>query len=506
MTIPHWSSSLSKLAAELTQRRISDVMQENAGTITQQALGITIDFTKNKLTQNVLELLLEQAQQSTLKHSIAAMFSGEKINQTEQRAVLHTLLRAQQSPLAEFSAVQSAREKAAQFSDKVRAGKLLGATGKPINTIVNIGIGGSDLGPKLLLEAFAAEIPSTLSVHCLSDVDYAHAQALLASLDLSQTLFILCSKSFTTWETQTNAKLVIEQLKQKVSEAQWAKHFAGVAVDQAAMTQFGILPEHQFCIWDFVGGRYSVWSAVGLIARIALGNATFERFLAGAAEMDEHFQQADFAENLPVLLALVQIWNINYLGHDVFITLPYHHSLARFPDYQQQLEMESNGKAVNQAGEFLSFATCPYIFGQLGLNAQHAFMQLVHQSQHKSYLEFIAVPDPSVSFADDVAYRSCLAQSRALMTGTDGVSNEKTCPGDRPSTTLVLEAMTPQMLGKLLALYEHKVFVQSVLWGINAFDQFGVELGKKIATSLTESGADDADLDVSTRALIDMHQ
>jgi len=499
-----WPSQLIDMAEELGKRRTVDLFDDvRPSQLSQSHDGITIDFSKNKITSDVVDELLNLAQARGLEDKIKSMFNGERINTTEDRAVLHTLLRSSSSELTEYADVLAAREKASRFAEQLRQKKVRGATGQTIDTIINIGIGGSDLGPRLLLEAFEHQVQPDLTVHCLSDVDYQHIAQLLNSVDLEKTLFILCSKSFTTWETQANAQLAIQALKRKVSETEWAKHFAGVAVDESAMTAFGILPERQFKIWDFIGGRYSIWSSVGLVARIALGNERVDEFLSGGEAMDKHFCNAPLKQNLPVLLAMVQIWNINFLKHSVFITLPYHHSLARFPDYQQQLEMESNGKAVTLQGESLDYSTCPYLFGQLGLNAQHAFMQLVHQSQHNSYLEFIAVPEKAVSFEDDVAFRSCLAQSRALMTGTDEtVDSAKQCPGDRPSTTIVLDEMSPSMLGKLIALYEHKVFVQSVIWGINAFDQFGVELGKNIAKSLTYASHDDSSVDASTRTLI----
>ncbi len=463
---------------------------------------LSIDFSKNKLDSRTLDLLIQLADKAGLKSSIEAMFSGAPINNTENRPVLHPLMRAEHSELICWSDVEREKQKAIEFSEQIRSGNLKGATGKTLSTIVNIGIGGSDLGPKLIIDAFKNQIPDSIETHFLSDVDYQEVANLLDSIDLESTLFILCSKSFTTWETQTNAKLVIDALS-KVVGSNWPQHFAGVAVNQQAMSEFGILPERQFLIWDFIGGRYSVWSSIGLICRIALGNDCFERFLAGAREMDDHFQSASLENNLPVLLALIQIWNINFLQHDVFITLPYCHALKLFPDYQQQLEMESNGKSVDKQGKPLPYLTCPYLFGQLGLNAQHAFMQLVHQSERNTYLEFIAVPEKKIPFEQDVAFRSCLAQSSALMKGTgDQVPAEKRCPGNRPSTTLVLNEMSPENLGTLIALYEHKVFVQSVIWGINAFDQYGVELGKKIATSLTKGSLDDPNVDNSTKELI----
>ncbi len=496
--------NLTAQAELISSKRTIDLFDDNRlEQLSVSSNGIFIDFSKNKLNSSIVDDLVALAKECELSKAINAMFAGETINCTEQRAVMHFLLRAENSDLPEWKEVFEQRQKAIEFAQKIRNENLLGATGKVIDTIVNIGIGGSDLGPRLVIDAFKHHVPKVLNIHFMSDVDYSESAQLLDSINLETTLFILCSKSFTTWETQTNAQLAISALKEKVGEAGWQRHFAGVAVDQQAMTDFGIIPEHQFLIWDWVGGRYSVWSSIGLVARIALGNDIFDRFLAGAREMDQHFQQTPFEQNLPVLLAMVQIWNINFMNHSVFITLPYRHGLRLFPDYQQQLEMESNGKSVDTNGDIMAYHTCPYIFGQLGLNAQHAFMQLVHQSTHNTYLEFIAVPEKAVPFEDDVAFRSCLAQSSALMKGTlDIDSGAKHCPGDRPSTTLVLDEMSPETLGGLVALYEHKVFVQSVIWGINAFDQFGVELGKQIAKSLTKESTDNTAIDGSTRELI----
>lgn len=496
--------TLQQQAESLTSnsiRNIVDTQQFKNGFF--QDNGVAIDFSKNKITDEVLNTLLAFAESKQLNKRIQAMFSGDAINVTEQRPALHTLCRAESSNAEQWLEVEQQHQKAARFADKIRRGELLGATGQPISTLVNIGIGGSDLGPRLVFDALSEYQQEELDIHFMSDVDYQAAEQLLSSINLEQTLFILCSKSFTTWETQTNAQLAISALKKVVGEQGWSAHFAGVAVNQQAMTDFGILPEHQFSIWDWVGGRYSIWSSIGLIVRIVLGNAVFDEFLAGGRAMDQHFRKTELSKNLPVLLALIQHWNINYQHHSVFITLPYRNGLKLFPDYQQQLEMESNGKSVTTSGEPVFYATCPYVFGQSGLNAQHAFMQLVHQSQRKTYLEMITIPESNVNFEEDVAFRSCLAQSSALMNGTqDGGSSEKACPGDRPSTIIVLDKLSAFSLGQLIALYEHKVFVQSVLWDINAFDQFGVELGKQIATGLTKASQDDPQVDTATRSLI----
>jgi glucose-6-phosphate isomerase len=497
-------NKLKKQAEVLTSNSIRNIIDtQQFKSSFWEHNGVAIDFSKNKITDEVFNTLLAFAESKQLDKRIEAMFAGEVINVTEQRPALHTLCRAVSSNLEQWKDVEQQHQKAARFADKIRQGELLGATGKPISTLVNIGIGGSDLGPRLLVDALSEHQQVGLNIYFMSDVDHQSAEQLLSSINLEQTLFILCSKSFTTWETQTNAQLAISALKKVVGEQGWSAHFAGVAVNQQAMTDFGILPDYQFSIWDWVGGRYSIWSSIGLIVRIALGNAVFDDFLAGGRAMDQHFLNTELSKNLPVLLALIQHWNINYQQHSVFITLPYRHGLKLFPDYQQQLEMESNGKSVTTFGEPVFFATCPYIFGQSGLNAQHAFMQLVHQSQRNTYLEMLTIPEANVSFEGDVAFRSCLAQSSALMNGTDdGGPAEKACPGDRPSTIIVLEKLSAFSLGQLIALYEHKVFVQSVLWDINAFDQFGVELGKQIATGLSKASQDDPQVDAATRALI----
>jgi glucose-6-phosphate isomerase len=461
--------------------------------------GITLDLSKNRVDPEVLKRLLELAQTHQLSDMINQLFAGGLVNSTEGKPALHHRLRSSSYQDSQTNQIE-------QLVDDIRRQKLIGSTGKAINSIVNIGVGGSDIGARLLVDAFSESIPSGLSIKFLNTVDHSYSHSLFSQLDLEATLFIVCSKSFQTTETLLNANKARTTMIDVVGEQNWHQHFIGVASNQQAMDQFGITSANQYLVDPAIGGRFSVWSAIGLVARIALGNDLFNQFLQGAENMDEHFKQTDFAENLPVILALIQIWNINFLQQNTFICLPYYYRLKLFYEYQQQMDMESNGKSVNKQGQPISYATSPFIFGQVGLVAQHSFLQLAHQSNHSGYVEFLTVAEGSMSFEDDIAYKSCLAQSRALMTGlVDQDHPHKNCPGDRASTTIVIDQLTPQTLGALMALYEHKVFVQSVIWNTNPFDQFGVELGKRIAESLVQSSLDDPSIDPSTKFLINKH-
>ncbi len=474
--------------------------------LTFKSDDIIIDAAKNHIDAPTLKHLIELAKSKDLKVNIDKLFSGDLVNLTEQRPALHPLLRSASSEHPLHPEVQNEKERLIAFAEKVRRGELLGTTDQVIDTIVNIGIGGSDLGAQLVFDAFGSKKQSNIKIHFLSDVDYTHLANLMAQLNLERTLFILCSKSFGTIEPLTNAEYVIGEYQKTLGENAWQQHFVAVSSKETAMTKFGILKPHQFLVWESIGGRYSVWSSMNLICRIGLGNDVVDEFLAGANQMDEHFRSADFSENLPVLLALIQYWNIHWMHHKIFISLTYSHALNLFPSYQQQLEMESNGKSIDRDGNPIDYMTCPFVFGQLGLNAQHSFMQLVHQSNHDSYIEFFAVPDKNVSFEKDIAYRNCLAQSRALAIGeAQSATPHHRVEGNNPSTTIVLKEISPKNLGQLVALYEHKVYVQSVLWNINPFDQFGVELGKKIASNLRLESLNDEHIDASTKQLIKLH-
>ncbi len=380
------------------------------------------------------------------------------------------------------------RARMLDFAEAVRDGGVKGSAGKRFTLVVNIGIGGSDLGPAMAVEAlhqFAAGAPRAAFV---SNVDGCRLADVLACADPASTLFIVCSKTFTTLETLTNARTARAWLAGKLGEAAVPQHFAAVSVNRAAMDEFGVHPHYRFMMWDWVGGRYSLWSAIGVSLAIAIGRAGFEEFLAGGSAMDEHFQQAPWPENLPVLMALTGVWNVNFLGLPTLAVLPYDDRLARFPAYLQQLEMESNGKAVRMDGAPVTTATAPVIWGEPGNNAQHSFFQLLHQGSPRAALDFILPARSSCNSQaqQDLAIANCLAQAEAFAYGQSSAQvraapelvPHKVHPGGRPSSIVMFAQLDPVTLGALVALYEHKVFVQGVLWGVNSFDQWGVELAR----------------------------
>jgi glucose-6-phosphate isomerase len=475
------------------------------------AAGLFLDYSKNRLDASTLELLLALARERGLEGQREAMFNGEHINRTEHRAALHTALRAPQAtPLlvdgedvnAEVHAVL-ARIRA--FSDAVRAGSWLGYSGKPITDIVNIGIGGSDLGPKMACAALRQYSHPGLKLHFVSNVDGHDIDATLSWLNPETTLFIIASKSFTTSDTLLNANTARAWFLTDAGPADLARHFVAVSTNTAAIEAFGIDPVNMFPIWDWVGGRYSVWSAIGLPLALAVGFGHFSDFLAGAHAMDEHFRQAPLARNMPVLLALTGFWNRQFLGCGSLSIAPYHQDLKHFAAHLQQLEMESNGKRVTRDGDLVDGPTCPIIWGDCGTNGQHAYFQLLHQGSDITPTDFIASLRPTHELAHHHAtlLANCFAQSEALMRGKDSeqaraelqaralapaeverLTPHQTFPGNRPSNTILMEYLTPSALGALIALYEHKTFVQGVLWNVNSFDQWGVELGKVLARNI----------------------
>jgi glucose-6-phosphate isomerase len=431
--------------------------------------------------------------------------SGDRINNTENRPALHTALRANTPVMLDghdvTQEVARVRAQMRRFSDALRAGSAKGATGSAITDVVNIGIGGSDLGPALAVEALAPYAARKPRVHFMSNVDGAHVQAVLEPLDPETTLAIIASKTFTTQETLTNAKSVRTWLAKTVGE-RTGEHFAAVTANSRAAQAFGIGNDRIFEFWDWVGGRYSLWSAVGLAIAIAVGMDGYEAMCEGARDMDEHFASAPLGRNMPVMMALLGIWYGDFHGTAAHAILPYDMRLKRFPDYLQQLEMESNGKRVTRDGEAVDYSTCPVVWGAPGTNGQHAFFQMLHQGTQMVPGDFIACRKPHHDLAEHhaILLANCFAQTEALMRGktadearaemqAQGVSASdlerlvphKVFPGNRPTSTLLLDALTPRALGGLIALYEHKVFAQSVIWGVNAFDQWGVELGKRLA-------------------------
>ncbi len=473
---------------------------------------ILLDYSKNRITKKTMSLLMDLAQQSGLKDWTEKMFSGEKINHTEDRAVLHTALRNKgnepvyvdgQDVMPE---VQSELEKMRQYSDAIRTGHWLGYSGRPIIDIVNIGVGGSDLGPVMVNEALRPYGKSGLRVHFVSNVDPSHICDTLKDLDPKRTLFIVSSKSFTTQDTIMNAHTARDWLMESArDESAVAKHFIAVAANVEAATAFGIKEDNIFKMWNWVGGRYSLWSSIGLSVAIYVGMDRFESLLQGAYEMDQHFRHTPLEKNLPVVLALLGVWYTNFYNAESHVLLPYDQHLHRFPAYFQQGDMESNGKSVTRDGDKVDYVTGPIIWGELGITGQHAFYQNLHQGTHLVPADFI-VPIDSMNPVGDhqlVLLANFFAQTRTLMTGknedearqeliAEGYAEEdverltpsRLMPGNKPSNTLLLKALTPKSLGSLIALYEHKIFTQGIIWQINSYDQPAVELGKKVAASI----------------------
>lgn len=497
-----------------------------------EAAGLFLDYSKNRLDGRTLELLAALARERGVEQRRDAMFAGERINNTENRAVLHTALRAPRGSTLVVDGqdvnadVHAVLDRVKSFSDAVRSGEWLGHTGKPITDIVNIGIGGSDLGPKMVVLALRHYTHPRLRMHFVSNVDGHDMDAALSQVDPETTLFIVASKTFTTAETMMNAQTARAWFLERAPEEALAKHFVAVSTNLEAIKAFGIDPANMFPFWDWVGGRYSVWSAIGLSVALAVGFGYFSDFLAGAHAMDEHFRSAPVEQNMPMLLALVGFWNREFLdAHSVTIA-PYHQDLNRFPAYLQQLDMESNGKCVTRDGDPVDTPTCPAIWGEPGTNGQHAYFQLLHQGTDLTPIDFIAALRPAheMEHHHTALLANCFAQSEAFMKGktidevradlqAQGLAPEeverlaphKTFPGNRPSNTILMERLTPSTLGALIALYEHKTFVQGVIWNVNSFDQWGVELGKVLAKKIEAELAGDAqpdNHDSSTNGLI----
>jgi glucose-6-phosphate isomerase len=476
-----------------------------------EAAGLFLDYSKNRLTGTTMELLFALARERNVEPLRDAMFAGEKINTTEQRAVLHTALRAPRAGNLVLDGqdigrdVHAVLDRIGHFSEEVRSGQWLGYSGKPITDIVNIGIGGSFLGPKMACQALRAYTHPRLSMHFVSNVDGHDLDAVLQKADPGTTLFIIASKTFTTLETMMNAQSARAWFLRHGSTDDLARHFVAVSTNTEQVRAFGIDTENMFPFWDWVGGRYSVWSAIGLPLALAIGAGRFGEFLAGAHAMDQHFRSAPLEANMPAILALVGIWNRNFQSAASLSIAPYHQDLCHFPAYLQQLEMESNGKGVARDGDALVQAACPVIWGDVGTNGQHAYFQLLHQGVDTIPVDFIAALQASHSWPGHHAalLANCFAQSEALMRGKSAaqaraemkaqgmdearataLAPHRSFPGNRPSNTLLMQALTPSTLGALIALYEHKVFVQGAVWGVNSFDQWGVELGKVLARNI----------------------
>jgi glucose-6-phosphate isomerase len=496
------------------------------------------DYSKNLITEETKTGLLALAREAQVESWRSKMFAGEHINATEDRAVMHVALRDRSSNPIMIDgvdvrpAINAELERMRKLSEAVRSGQWRGYTGKEITDVVSIGIGGSNLGPLMVTEALKSYSDGRLRMHYASNVDGVQIAEVLDVLNPETTLFVISSKTFTTLETMTNARTAEAWFMAAAKDkAAIAKHFVAVSTNRKLVTAFGIAEENIFDMWDWVGGRFSLWSAIGLPIVLSLGFERFEELLQGAYEMDQHFLSAPLEQNAPVMLALVGIWNRNFLGYPAHALLPYDQCLHRFPAYMQQAEMESNGKSVNWAGEPLSYASVPLVWGEVGINGQHAFYQMLHQGTDIIPADFIGsvTPNREVSGHHDALMANFFAQSQAMMLGADeqqvraeltakGLSEariaelipQKVHRGNRPTNTLLLHKVDARSLGALIALYEHKIFVQGIIWGIYSFDQWGVELGKVLATGiqaeLAPGKTPGSHHDASTRHLIDFYK
>jgi glucose-6-phosphate isomerase len=447
-----------------------------------------VDFSKNRITDKTISLLLELAEELGLKEAIELQFEGSKINQTEDRAVLHTALRDFHSMKPE---VKKSLQKMKKTSNAVIKGTWKGFTGKPITDIVNIGIGGSELGPKMVTNALKY-YSNDLKIHYISNVDGDHVSETLKKLNRETTLFIIVSKSFTTQETMTNANAIKNWFLQESTQLDIEKHFIAVSSNESAVIDFGISEQNVFPMWDWVGGRFSLWSAVGLSTCCAIGYKNFEELLRGAHEMDLHFRNEDFSENIPVVLALLSVWYNNFFLSETEAIIPYTQYLEDFVPFLQQAIMESNGKSVDRNGNTINYQTGTIVWGNVGANAQHAFFQLLHQGTKLVPVDFIGFSESLYhnKKQHEILKANFFSQSEALLQGTykQSISNAyRAFSGNKPSNTILINNLTPKNLGSLIAIYEHKIFVQGIIWNIFSFDQWGVELGKKLTNKLLGS-------------------
>ncbi|TNE95354.1 MAG: glucose-6-phosphate isomerase [Gammaproteobacteria bacterium] len=518
-SLPAWTE-LAKLAESISDCRIGslfDADPNRASRFSVQHEGLFLDYSKNLVDDRVMHSLLALAEQSSLQARTEAMFSGQPINTTENRAVLHTALRGREeddfrhNDTAVHGLIAEALAKMFEMSERIREGTWLGSTGKVITDVINIGIGGSDLGPRMACEALIQFTHPRITLHFVSSVDGTEILGTLKNLDPETTLVIVSSKGFSTRETLLNTQTTIRWFEEKLnlSRAQTTSHFIAVTAHRENAEAFGIHPSRILGFQDWVGGRYSLWSTIGLAISISIGQNNFEAMLEGARKMDRHFRSAPYDRNMPVIFGLLGIWYNNFLKAETSAVIPYCERLGLLPTYLQQLDMESNGKSTSLSGEALDYATGPIIWGRTGTNGQHAFFQLLHQGTHLVPIDFIAVVNDPLSLPEHhrVLLASMLAQAATLMTGHSGEETppHKVYPGNKPSNTLLIGELTPANLGALIALYEHKIFVQGCIWNINSFDQWGVELGKKIATSLiSENNKGTSHFDPSTNQLFDL--
>lgn len=502
-----------------------------------QLEDILLDYSKNRINDTIRTALFDLTKEVDLKSAIAEMFSGEKINLTENRAVLHTALRNRSNTPVYYEGqnvmldINAVLDQMKAFSDQIQNGTWLGYTGKPIKSLVNIGIGGSDLGPVMVTEALKPYQKKGLDIYFVSNVDGTHIAETLNKVDPETTLFFIASKTFTTQETMTNAHSARNWfLAASNDEKAIARHFVALSTNAKSVAAFGIDTKNMFAFWDWVGGRYSLWSAIGLPIACAIGFENFEKLLAGAHSMDKHFRTAEFEANIPVILALIGIWNTNFLGATSEAILPYDQYLHRFAAYFQQGNMESNGKYISRAGEKVNYATGPIIWGEPGTNGQHAFYQLIHQGTHLIPCDFIAPANSHNPIGDHHVklLSNFFAQTEALMNGKsledvlsemykagkskeeiEKIANHRVFEGNRPTNSILVKEINPYTLGQLIAMYEHKIFVQGVIWNILSFDQWGVELGKVLANAILPELHDKQKVDShdsSTNGLINAYK
>jgi len=534
LNIPEWQSLVRHYSdlKYISMREQFALDSDRAQNFLVKSGDLLLDYSKNRITKETMEKLVALAESVNMTDWIERMFSGEAINNTEGRAVLHTALRNRSNTPVMVDGkdvmfvVNAVLAQMKKFCQQVHNGEWLGYTDKRITDIVNIGIGGSDLGPAMICDALESYGIEGVSVHFVSNVDGADLSTTLEKLNQETTLFVVASKTFTTQETITNAQSAKSWFLKTAKQQDVAKHFVAVSTNAKAVAEFGIDTENMFEIWDWVGGRYSLWSAIGLPIALYIGMDNFERMLDGGHEMDIHFRTQPLTENMPVIMGLLGVWYINFHGAQTQAIVPYDHSLARFPNHMQQLDMESNGKVTNREGHRISYKTGPIIWGTPGTNGQHAYFQLIHQGTQLIPVDFVLPVNSHYPECDhqSILLANGLAQSEALMKGKnaeevraelvaegyegkalEALLPHKVFPGNRPSNTLLFSQLTPEMLGQLVALYEHKVFVQGIIWNINSFDQWGVELGKQLAKAIVPELKDGAEIsahDSSTTNLI----
>lgn len=510
--------TLKRLRDQHRDDRIADYFVRDPKRFERMSLqmdGLFLDYSKNLVAPEVFDSLIKLAQCSPLVQRRAQMFAGDIINVTENRPVLHTALRNRGDEPVYVDGrdvmpdIRKTLEQIRDFTDAVRSGGWTGATGKRITDVVNIGIGGSDLGPNLVCRALLDQRHPDLDFHFVSNVDGHHIQKVLQGLNPDTTLFVVSTKTFSTQETLLNARTARRWFLQHSGsgETAIARHFVAVSTNKAAAGEFGIPAENVFEFWAWVGGRYSLWSSIGLPIALSIGCEGFEELLDGAYAMDRHFQDAPLDRNMPVIMAVLGIWYINFLGAESHAVVPYDQALHQLPAFLQQLDMESNGKSVDLDGQPVDYKTGPIVWGQTGSNGQHAFFQLLHQGTRFVPIDFIASlkPDTAPREHQFALLTNMLAQASAFMSGESAPDGElyTQCPGNRPSNVLLMDELSPRNLGALLALYEHKVFVQGVIWNINSFDQWGVQLGKRLASEIsTRIGRESGEFDPSTQGLM----